>query len=37
MLVSKKHSTIENSRSLQKAYWNNDGTTQMYGSSSPLK
>ena len=31
MLVSKKHSTTENNRSLQKAFWNNDGTTQMYG------
>ena len=31
MLVSKKHSTTENSRSLQKAFWNKDGTTQMYG------
>ena len=31
MLVSKKHSTGENTRSLRVAYWNNDGTTQMYG------
>ena len=27
----KKHSTLENTWSLQVASWNNDGTTQMYG------
>ena len=31
VLVSKKHNTLENTRSLQAAPWNNDGTTQMYG------
>ena len=31
MPVSKKHSALENPRSLQAASWNNDGTTQMYG------
>ena len=27
---SEKHSPLENSRSQQKASWNNDGNTQMY-------
>ena len=31
VLVSKKHSTLEDTRSLQEASWNNDGTTEMYG------
>ena len=36
VLVSKKHSSLENTRSLQKASWNNDSTTHMAGSA-PLK
>ena len=28
---SKKHSTLENTRLLQMASWNDDGVTQMYG------
>ena len=31
VLVSKKHSTFENTKSLQVTFWNNDGTIQMYG------
>ena len=31
VLISKKHSTHENTRSLQVASWNNDGTIQIYG------
>ena len=31
VLVSKKHSKLENTRSLGKTSWNNDGTTQIYG------
>ena len=27
VLISKKHSTLENTRSMQVASWNNDGTT----------
>ena len=29
MYVSKKHSTLENTRSMQVASWNNGATTQM--------
>ena len=28
--ISKKYSTLENTRSLQVTSWNNDGTTQMF-------
>ena len=31
VLISKKHSTLENIRSLQVASWNNKGTTQVHG------
>ena len=31
VLISKKHSTLENTRSTQVASWNNGGTIQMYG------
>ena len=34
VLVQKKHSTLKNTRSLQVASWNNDGTTQMYSCKS---
>ena len=36
-LISKKDSTLENTRSLQMASWNNDGTTQIMAASAPLK
>ena len=32
VLISKKHSTFENTRSVQVASWKNDSTTQIYGS-----
>ena len=32
VLISKKHSALENATSLQVASWNNDGTTQIYGN-----
>ena len=31
VLISMKHSTLENTRSLQVTSWINDGTTQIYG------
>ena len=31
VLISMKDSILENTRSLQMASWNKDGTTQMYG------
>ena len=31
VLISKKHSTLGNTRSLQVASWSNDGTAQIYG------
>ena len=31
VLISKKDSALENTRSLQVASWNNDSITQMYG------
>ena len=37
VLISKKDSTLENTRSLQMASWNNDGTTQIMTASAPLK
>ena len=37
VLISKKDSTLENTRSLQVASLNNSATTQMYGACAPLK
>ena len=31
VLFSKKYNTLENTRSLQVAFWNNDSITQIYG------
>ena len=31
VLILKKHSTLENTRSLHVASWDNDGTIQIYG------
>ena len=31
VLILKKHSTLENTRSLQMVSWNNEGTTRIYG------
>ena len=37
VLVSKKHTTLENTRSLQKTFWKDNGTAQIYAASAPLK
>ena len=37
VLISKKDSTLENTRSLQVASWKNDGTTKCMAASHPLK
>ena len=33
----KKHTTLENTRSLQKTFWKDNGTAQIYAASAPLK
>ena len=37
VLVSRKHSTLENTRSLQVTSWEIEGTTQMYGCKCSFK